>query len=91
MSDHISEILIKHYQYLKLDSDSFKEYFLFQIVHITYSKNCSNIMRNKKLYSIQLYVKIQLRETISQHVIYPSIVITRPHHKISNQIQTDPN
>lgn len=48
-------------------------------------------MRNKKLYSILLYVKIQLQETISQHVIYPSIVITRPHHKISNQIQTDPN
>lgn len=34
MSDHISKILIKHYQYLKFDSDSFKEYFLFQIVHI---------------------------------------------------------
>lgn len=38
MFDHISEILVKHYQYLKFDSDSFKEYFLFQTMHIAFKK-----------------------------------------------------
>lgn len=38
MSDHISEILVKHYQYLKFDSDSFKKYFLLQTVHIAFKK-----------------------------------------------------
>lgn len=87
MFDHISEILIKHYQYLKFDSDSFKEYFLFQTMHIAFKKILTSLKINERFDPV-IHKNTTSRNDL-RTLIVPSIVITR--HKISNQIQTDSN